>query len=58
MKKIIWLVSLIGVMALPYGCQSHQNEDGIQKQEDQKDPPGGHLDRIEFPDKGGKSSNK
>jgi hypothetical protein len=63
MKKIICLISLLGVFALPYSCQSYQGDENIQRQEE-TEPAGDHLDRTvvppqrEFPEKGGNSSSK
>jgi|GEM_PF-4263362 len=63
MKKITCLIALLGIFALPYGCESYQSNENIQKQEEQQDPAGDHLDRTtlpqpakrEFPEKGGSS---
>ena len=61
MKKIICLMSLLGIFALPYGCESYQSNENIQRQEDQQDPAVDQLDttaspqpaKREFPEKGG-----
>jgi hypothetical protein len=39
MKKIIFIFSLVSLLALPYGCESYQRDEmiGAEKQEEQKD---------------------
>ena len=52
MKHIIWILCLLFVVALPYGCESYQDSEKSPQQREEEREAGKHLDQTTLPERG------
>lgn len=50
MKKLIGLLGLLTLFALPYGCESNQDSHS-NRQEEQEREAGKHIDETKIPER-------